>query len=111
MLVVGVNSDNSVRRLKGPGRPIVQASERCETLAALEHVDYVVVFDEPTPEATLSRLEPEVHCKGSDYAPPDGKPIPESKIVHSYGGQVKFLPIYSSASTSELIEHIRGERN
>jgi phosphoheptose isomerase len=107
VLVVGVNGDDSVRQLKGSGRPIVSAAERVEVLAALGCVDYVVVFDELTPEAALSRLKPDVHCKGADYAPPYGKPIPEARVVESYGGRVAFLPLIPSASTSDLIYRIR----
>ena len=107
VLVVGVNSDDSVHRLKGPGRPIVPAYERVEILAGLESVDFVVVFDELTPEVALSRLKPDIHCKGADYAPPHGKPIPEAKVVESYGGRIEFLPLVPFASTSELIRRIR----
>jgi rfaE bifunctional protein nucleotidyltransferase chain/domain len=107
VLIVGVNGDDSVRQLKGPGRPILPASQRAELLAALECVDYVVIFDELTPEVALSRLKPEIHCKGADYAPPHGKPIPEAKVVESYGGRVVFLPLVPLISTSELIRRIR----
>src|SRR6202007_955821 len=65
VLVVGVNSDASVRRLKGPSRPLVPDRERAEILAALECVDHILIFDEPTPEAALARFQPEVHCKGA----------------------------------------------
>src|SRR5438552_237298 len=81
ILVVGVNSDASVRQLKGPGRPLIPAAQRVEILAALEYVDYVVIFDELTPEAALARLQPDVHCKGADYAPPHGKPNPETPLL------------------------------
>src|SRR5437667_10359627 len=93
ILVVGVNSDASVRQLKGPGRPLIPAAQRVEILAALEDVDYVVIFDELTPEAALARLQPDVHCKGADYAPPHGKPIPEAPVVAAYGGRIEFLPL------------------
>jgi rfaE bifunctional protein nucleotidyltransferase chain/domain len=106
-LVVGVNSDQSVRRLKGPRRPIVPAAERVEVLAALECVDRVVVFDDLTPEAALARLQPDVHCKGADYAPPHGKPIPEARVVTGYGGRIEFLPLLPAVSTSDLVRRIR----
>jgi rfaE bifunctional protein nucleotidyltransferase chain/domain len=109
ILVVGLNSDASVRQLKGPGRPVLPAEERAELLAALECVDHVVVFDETTPEAALERLRPDVHCKGADYAPPHGKPIPEAGVVQAYGGRVAFLPLVPGRSTSQLIERIRGQ--
>jgi rfaE bifunctional protein nucleotidyltransferase chain/domain len=102
VLVVGVNDDASVRRLKGAGRPIVPGAERAELLAALECVDAVVLFGEDTPIAALERLRPEVHCKGADYAPPNGKPIPEAAVVAAYGGRIEFLPLAPGISTSEL---------
>jgi D-beta-D-heptose 7-phosphate kinase/D-beta-D-heptose 1-phosphate adenosyltransferase len=108
-LVVGVNSDACVRRLKGPGRPLVPAAQRVEVLAALECVDYVIVFEEPTPEPAIARLQPDVHCKGADYAPPLGKPIPEAPLVASYGGRIEFLPLVPSLSTSDLVRRIREQ--
>ena len=107
VLVVGVNSDASVRRLKGPGRPIVPAAERAELIASLECVAHAVVFDEDTPEECIRLLRPDVHCKGADYAPPHGKPIPEAALVASYGGRVAFLPLVEGLSTTELIRRIR----
>ena len=107
LLVAGVNSDDAVRRLKGEGRPLVPADERAALVAALRPVDYVVVFDEDTPEAVLGRVRPEVHVKGADYAPPDGKPIPELAVVEGYGGRVEFLPLVPRRSTTELVEAIR----
>lgn len=107
LLVVGVNSDASVRRLKGPERPIITAAERALMLAALECVDAVVGFEEDTPEAALARLKPDIHVKGADYAPPHGKPIPEAGLVHSYGGQIRYVPLVDARSTSSLIQRIR----
>jgi rfaE bifunctional protein nucleotidyltransferase chain/domain len=106
VLIVGLNGDASVRRLKGPSRPVVPQHERAELLAALGCVDAVMIFDELTPEISLARLKPEIHCKGADYAPPHGKPIPESRLVESYGGQVKFIPLIPQTSTTRLIERI-----
>lgn len=106
VLVVGVNSDDSVGRLKGSGYPIIPVSERVEILAALECVDYVVVFDELTPEKVLAELKPDIHCKGADYAPPNGKPMPEAKVIKAYGGKIEFLPLIPRHSTSELIQRI-----
>jgi rfaE bifunctional protein nucleotidyltransferase chain/domain len=103
VLVVGVNGDESVRELKGPGRPIVPARERAEVVAALASVDYVVLFDEPTPEAALDRLRPEVHTKGADYAE---KPIPERAVVEAYGGRVELLPLVPGVSSTALAERL-----
>ncbi len=108
VLVVGLHSDASVRRLKGPQRPIILAEERALILAALECVDAVVIFDEDTPEQAIMRLKPDIHVKGADYAPPSGKPIPEAALVQSYGGQIRFVPLVDAHSTSSLIEKIQG---
>ncbi|MDX6488917.1 MAG: D-glycero-beta-D-manno-heptose 1-phosphate adenylyltransferase [Gaiellaceae bacterium] len=101
VLVVGVNADATVSAAKGPGRPIVPAEQRAEVVAALESVDYVVVFDEPTPERALDRLRPEIHAKGADYR---DKPIPERAVVEGYGGRVELLPLVEGVSTTELSE-------
>jgi rfaE bifunctional protein nucleotidyltransferase chain/domain len=114
VLVVGVNSDASVRRLKGAGRPIVPEAERAEVLAALGCVDHVLVFGEDTPVAALRRLRPDVHCKGADYAPPSARPIPEADTVRSYGGRIAFLKFSPGVSTTDLVrrieETLRGDR-
>jgi phosphoheptose isomerase len=104
VLVVGVNSDESVRGLKGDGRPLVPAEQRAEILAALAAVDRVVVFDEPTPEAALAELRPDVHAKGADYA---DRELPERAVVEGYGGAVELLPFVPGISTSELAERLR----
>jgi rfaE bifunctional protein nucleotidyltransferase chain/domain len=105
--VVGLNSDASVRQLKGPTRPILPTAERAELLAALECVDAVIVFEELLPTAAIGRLQPDVHCKGADYAPPYGKLIPEAAVVESYGGRIVFLPLLPGISTSDLVERIQ----
>lgn len=107
LLVVGLNSDASVRGYKGPSRPILTQDERATVLAALECVDYVIVFDEPTPEAALARLQPDVHCKGAEYAPPHGRPVPERAVVEGYGGRIEYLPLVPGLSTTELLKRIR----
>lgn len=108
VLVVGVNSDASARRLKGAGRPVVPAAERAELVAALACVGHVVVFDEDTPETCIRLLRPAVHCKGADYAPPHGKPVPEAALVESYGGRVAYLPLAEGLSTTGLIRRIQA---
>jgi rfaE bifunctional protein nucleotidyltransferase chain/domain len=107
VLVVGLNSDASVRCLKGPHKPILPQEDRAEVLAALECVRAVIVFDELTPEAALARLQPDIHCKGEDYAPPHGKPIPERAVVEAYGGRIEFLPLLADLSSSSIIRQIR----
>jgi rfaE bifunctional protein nucleotidyltransferase chain/domain len=106
LLVVGINADAAVRRLKGPGRPLMPAADRGVLLAALRPVDYVVVFEEDTPESILDRVRPDVHTKGADYAGPDGKPIPERALVESYGGRVEFLPLVPQRSTTGIVQAI-----
>ncbi|HVE69583.1 MAG TPA: SIS domain-containing protein [Solirubrobacteraceae bacterium] len=107
VLVVGLNSDAAVRRLKGDGRPLMPAADRAALLAALRPVDYVVVFDQDTPESALEALQPDVHCKGADYAPPDGQPIPERALVESYGGRVEFLPLLPGRSTTGFVASVQ----
>jgi rfaE bifunctional protein nucleotidyltransferase chain/domain len=109
VLVVGVNSDRSVRAYKGPTRPILAESERAVLIAALECVDYVVVFDEDTPSASLARLKPDVHCKGAEYAPPHGRPVPERAVVEAYGGRVEYLPLVPGVSTTDVVGRVRAK--
>jgi rfaE bifunctional protein nucleotidyltransferase chain/domain len=103
VLVVGVNADSAVRAQKGPTRPVFPEAERVEMLGALEVVDHVLVFDEPTPERVLALLQPEVHCKGADYAPPNGAPIPERHVVEAYGGRIEFIPLVADRSTTSVM--------
>jgi D-beta-D-heptose 7-phosphate kinase/D-beta-D-heptose 1-phosphate adenosyltransferase len=107
VLLVGVNRDASVRFLKGPGRPVLPERDRAELVAALGCVDHVLLFDDLVPTILLEALRPDVHCKGADYAPPGGKPIPERAVVEAYGGRVEFLPLLEGFSTSELIRRVR----
>lgn len=108
VLIVGVNADETVRKSKGPDRPVFPAADRVAMLGALEAVDHVLVFDEPTPAEVLAAIKPHVHCKGADYAPPDGKPIPEADIVKSYGGRIEFLPMVPERSTTSTVARILG---
>ena len=108
VLVVGLNNDASVRTIKGPARPVNPEDDRAELLAGLACVDAVVLFGETTPEVSLARLKPEVHCKGADYAPPHGKPIPEARTVAAYGGAIRFIPLVPGRSTTGTLEKIAG---
>lgn len=103
LLVVGLNSDGSVRAYKSPDRPVLPQAERAELLAGLACVDYVVVFDEPTAERLVVEVRPDVYVKGADYA---AKPIPEADIVRGYGGRVELIPLEAGRSTSGLIDEI-----
>ena len=111
VLIVGLNDDASARAFKGPGHPIVPLDERVELLSALDPVDYVVVFDEPTAERLVDLLRPDLFVKGGDYtARPTGRPgerIPaEAGVVLSYGGKVKILSYWEGHSTSGLVRRI-----
>jgi len=102
-LVVGLNSDSSVRALKGPTRPVIPQGDRAIVLAALECVDLVVLFDELTPEAILGLLRPRVHAKGGDYV---AEELPEYGLVRSWGGEVRILPILEGRSTTSILARI-----
>ena len=104
-LVVCLNSDDSVRRLKGPSRPLVPAADRVRVLEALECVDAVVVFDEDTPTEVLQRIRPHVWAKGGDYA---GATFPEAAVVQEYGGQAVVLPYLEGRSTTRLLDTAAG---
>jgi rfaE bifunctional protein nucleotidyltransferase chain/domain len=103
LLVVGLNSDSSTRRLKGPDRPLVQEDDRAELVAALACVDYVTLFDGPTPEAFLETIRPAVHVKGGDYRP---EQLPEARVVTAHGGRVVIVPFVEGRSSSIIIERI-----
>jgi rfaE bifunctional protein nucleotidyltransferase chain/domain len=100
-LVVCVNSDDSVRRLKGASRPLVPATDRVRVLQALECVDAVVVFDEDTPVEVLRVLRPDVWAKGGDYA---GSHVPEADVLAEWGGQAVVLPYLEGRSTTRLVQ-------
>ncbi len=104
-LAVGINDDDSVRRLKGPGRPLVPAVERAELVAALEPVDWVVIFAGDSPAPLLARLQPEVHCKGTDYGSPEQ--VPERAVVAAYGGETRLVGDPKDHATRELIAAVK----
>jgi rfaE bifunctional protein nucleotidyltransferase chain/domain len=106
-LVVAVNDDRSVGELKGPGRPILAASDRVEMVAALRGVDYVVTFGERTVERLLRLIKPDVHCKGTDYTVDS---VPERSVVLEYGGRTAIVGDPKNHATRELIERIAGPR-
>ena len=108
LLVVGVNSDQQVRTLKGPGRPIMPEAERAEIVASLEAVDLVTIFDEPTVEALLLALKPDIHAKGTDYTE---ETVPEREVVRSYGGRVAIVGDPKDHSTSRLIGRLGSDQD
>jgi len=103
VLVVAINDDQSVRKLKGEGRPILSAADRAELVAALRCVDYVVIFAEPTVGPLLTALKPDVHCKGTDYTVDS---VPERDIVVSYGGRTAIVGDPKDHSTRDLLARI-----
>lgn len=105
-LVVGLNNDASVESLKGPGRPVVPAAERAELLAAFEPVDYVVIFEGDTPAPLLSQLQPDVHCKGTDYGTPEK--VPEYAVVRAYGGRTALVGDPKDHATTDIIAAVRA---
>jgi len=100
-LVVLLNSDESVRRLKGADRPLVEEADRAAVLEALRCVDAVVVFEEDGPDASLERLRPDIWVKGGDY---DASELPEAEVVARHGGRTVILPYVAGRSTTRLIE-------
>jgi D-beta-D-heptose 7-phosphate kinase/D-beta-D-heptose 1-phosphate adenosyltransferase len=108
LLVVGLNSDASVRRLgKGPERPILGEGERAEILAALESVDYVTLFDEDTPLELVRALRPDVLVKGGDWAPDE---VAGADVVRESGGRVEIVRYHPGLSTTEIVRRIRSIR-
>lgn len=104
VLVVGVNSDRAVSGLKGPGRPLLPAEARVELVAALECVDYVVIFDDLTAESVLRDLRPHVHCKGTDYT---AESVPERAVMEELGGTVRIVGDAKTHSTRDILAEIR----
>lgn len=102
-LVVGLNSDVSVRAIKGPTRPIVPQDERAEVLSSLEFVDYVVIFDEPTPLRLITAIRPDVLAKGADWAARD---IVGNSVVRANGGRIRRVTLVKGRSTTNIIKRI-----
>jgi rfaE bifunctional protein nucleotidyltransferase chain/domain len=106
-LIVAINDDRSVRDLKGPNRPILTARDRAELVAAIRGVDYVVIFHEPTVAPLLERLQPDVHCKGTDYT---AASVPERDTVLAYGGRIAIVGDPKDHSTRDVLSRIREPR-
>jgi rfaE bifunctional protein nucleotidyltransferase chain/domain len=104
-LIVAINDDESVRRLKGLNRPILQAADRAELVAALRAVDYVLVFSGPTVASLLALLRPDVHCKGTDYTLDT---VPERETVNAYGGRIAIVGDPKDHSTSALVGRLKN---
>lgn len=103
ILIVALNSDKSVRRLKGEGRPVNNEEDRAEVLNALKSVDYVVLFDEDSPADLLAEIKPDVHTKGADYTV---ETLPEAKVIIENGGRLEFINFVPGKSTTATINKI-----
>ncbi len=103
VLIVGINGDAVVTRLKGPGRPLLPVAARAELVAALEPVDYVTVFEEPTAAEILRELRPDVHCKGTDYTE---ETVPERHVMESLGGAVRIVGDAKNHSTRKILGNL-----
>jgi rfaE bifunctional protein nucleotidyltransferase chain/domain len=106
LLVVGINADEQVRALKGAGRPFVAERERAEIIASIRAVDFVTIFPEPTVEALLRLLRPDIHAKGTDYTL---ETVPERDVVRSYGGRVAIVGDPKDHSSSEMVKKVTGD--
>ena len=106
-LVLGLNTDSSVSRIKGPSRPINSQLDRAEVVGALKSVDYVVFFDEPTAEELVRQVRPDVYVKGGDYTI---ETLPEGQIVLGYGGKVELVQLVEGRSTTSVIAKIKGDK-
>lgn len=107
-LVLAVNSDSSVRQLKGKNRPFVPEQERLEMLSALEMIDYLVLFSEPDCKALLEVIKPQVYVKGGDYRIED---LPEAETVYNYGGKIVLITEVKGKSTTNIIKKIRQSKD
>jgi rfaE bifunctional protein nucleotidyltransferase chain/domain len=106
-LIVAVNSDEQVRKLKGENRPLIPERERAEIISSLRFVDYVTIFNEPTVEELIRAIRPDFHAKGTDYTT---NTVPERETVREYGGQVAIVGDPKNHSSTELIEKVTGSR-
>jgi D-glycero-beta-D-manno-heptose 1-phosphate adenylyltransferase len=106
LLIVAINSDAQARRLKGEGRPLMPQDQRAEIVSALDAVDFVTIFDEPTVAELLLALKPDIHAKGTDYTEDT---VPERDVVRSYGGRVAIAGDPKDHSSSEMIEKVSSE--
>jgi len=106
VLVVGINGDESVGELKGPGRPVMSETERAELISAIRGVSYVTIFHDRSPGRLIGDLKPDVHCKGTDYTP---ESVPEAEIVRAYGGRVAIVGDAKEHSTTEMLKRMKAE--
>lgn len=103
-LILGLNSDKSVKQYKSDKRPVVNQYERAEVVDSLKAVDFVVIFEETTADNLISKVKPDIYVKGGDYTE---ETLPETATVKKYGGKIKFIQVVDSCSTTNIIERIR----
>lgn len=105
VLIAGVNSDDSVRAIKGEGRPVMNEHERAELVSAIRGVSYVTIFNDASPARLIAALKPDVHCKGTDYT---ADTVPERDVVRAYGGRVAIVGDPKDHSTTAILEKMRS---
>lgn len=108
VLIVCLNADSSVQRLKGPTRPLNHQDDRAEVMASLEAVNYVVIFEEDTPVNVLAKIKPDIHVKGGDYSE---ETLPETAVIKEGGGKIQFIPFVEGRSTTNIINKIHQNSN
>lgn len=108
ILIMCLNSDTSVKRLKGPSRPLNHEDDRAEVISSLQAVDYVVIFEEDTPIDILAKIKPNIHVKGGDYTEDT---LPETKVIKEGGGKIQFIPFVEGRSTTNIINKINQNNN
>ena len=105
VLIIALNSDDSIRKIKGPNRPINNEDDRIEVLSALSFVDYIVLFDEESPADLLAFIKPDIHTKGADYSI---ETLPELKVIVENGGRVEFIDLVEGKSTTAILEKLNS---
>lgn len=109
ILIVGLNSDESVKKIKGASRPINNQNDRKQFLESIKYVDKVIIFNEQTPCRLIQELKPDIHVKGGDYNPNDYNNMPEAKIVHEYGGEVRIIKLLEGKSSSKILNILENK--
>ena len=110
VLILGLNSDESIQIIKGPERPINSEYERIEVLSNISPIAYIVLFNESTPNNIISKIKPDIHVKGGDYNPDDINNMPESEVVKKYGGIIKIVVLYKSKSSSQILDALNNKQ-
>ena len=108
ILIIGLNSDSSVKKLKGANRPINNENDRAEVLSALSFVDYIIIFEETTPEKLIEIIKPDIYTKGADYTI---NTLPEAKTVLKNGGKIEFINLVQGKSTTNIIKKTQNSQN